>query len=213
MGSALPPGHQTDVLAFFADDPDIQQGSEADVHQHQGQFQGPATMFQFAPSSPSSPQHPLGIRISMPPQQQPRPSSQSQSQSQITMDMFGDLMQMPFQGLDSNSSQTSTSSSMPTGASITYNSQLLLEHQFRLTQLQQLQQLQQQIFQQQVCANTFLMVSESTDIFSPFRLPSLMAKVPISSTTRLFSRLPATNPSHSMAYLLQVRYRNTSNVN
>ncbi|KAF8720852.1 hypothetical protein AX14_010660 [Amanita brunnescens Koide BX004] len=151
MSSAPPPGHQTDFSFFADDDPDIQQGSRADVHQRQGQFQGPAAMFQFAPSSPSSPRHPLGIRISMPSQQQPRPPSQSQPQSQLTMDVFGDLMQMPFQGLDSNSSQSSTSSSMATGgASMAYNSQLLLDHQFRLSQLQQLQQLQQQIFQQQI---------------------------------------------------------------
>ena len=39
-----------------------------------------------------------------------------------------------------------------------------------------------------------------------------MAKVPISSTTRLFLRLPVTNLSHSMVYLLRVRYRNTLNV-
>lgn len=56
------------------------------------------------------------------------------------------------------------------------------------------------------------MVSQSTEMFSPLRLPSLMAKVPISSITSLFSTLLATSPSHSMVYLLQVRYRNTLNV-
>lgn len=151
MGSVQPPGDQTDSLSFFAGD---DEGPEADVRRHQRHFQGQPAMFQFTPSAPSSPQHALGTHISMPPQPQPPPQSQSRSQQIIpAMDMLGDLMHMSFQGLDSSPSQTA-STSIPTGGSaMAYHShQLLLEHQFRLSQLQQLQQLQQQIFQQQVCA-------------------------------------------------------------
>src|SRR6266550_6324372 len=155
MGSAQPQGHQTDSLSFFAGDDQGDQEFEADVHRHRRHFQGQPAMFQFTPSAPPSPQHTLGTRISVPPQPQPPAQSQSRSQQIMpVMDMLGDLMHMSFQGLDSNSSQTSSSPSIPTGgpAMAYHPQQLLLEHQFRLSQLQQLQQLQHQIFQQQVCA-------------------------------------------------------------
>jgi len=153
MGSAQPQGHQ---LSFFTGDGQGDQGTEADVHRHQRHFQGQPAMFQFTPSAPPSPQHILGTRISIPAQPQPPTQPQPRSQQSMpVMDMLGDLMQMSFQGLDPNSSQPSSSPSILTGApAMAYHpQQLLLEHQFRLSQLQQLQQLQRQIFQQQVCAS------------------------------------------------------------
>jgi len=59
---------------------------------------------------------------------------------QVNLDLLGNLMSLSgIEGQPSNSQQ------LPQ-----YNPQLLLEQQFKLTQLQQLQQLQNQIFQQQV---------------------------------------------------------------
>ena len=77
----------------------------------------------------------------------------SAPQNQLAMSLLNNLLQM--QGLENtmlnqqNSATTppTTTSSSP---STTYNPQLLLEQQIKLTQLQQLQQLQNQIFQQQV---------------------------------------------------------------
>ena len=80
----------------------------------------------------------------------------SVNQNQLAMSLLNNLLQM--QGLENtilNQQQTtstppSTSSSSPSSAQASYNPQLLLEQQIKLTQLQQLQQLQNQIFQQQV---------------------------------------------------------------
>ena len=86
--------------------------------------------------------------------------------SQLTMNLINNLMQM--QGLENSivqqqqvvSATSSTSSSQtqsvnPANANSStnagYSSQMLLEQQIKLSQLQQLQQLQNQIFQQQVC--------------------------------------------------------------
>lgn len=85
-----------------------------------------------------------------PPEQQ----SATTMNQQLDMDLLGNLMAMQgaqglqgaqgMQGVDGQQNSTPTQSS-----SAQYNPQMLLEHQFKLTQLQQLQQLQNQIFQQQ----------------------------------------------------------------
>ncbi|KAG6808582.1 hypothetical protein H0H92_003648 [Tricholoma furcatifolium] len=72
-----------------------------------------------------------------PMQQQSMPSPMNPPQ--LGMDMLNNLMSM--QGIESQAQ---------TPSSPQYNSQQLLEQQFKLTQLQQLQQLQNQIFQQQI---------------------------------------------------------------
>lgn len=59
----------------------------------------------------------------------------------LDMDLLGNLMAM--QGIESQTALMSNQQA-------SYNPQVLLEQQFKLTQLQQLQQLQNQIFQQQV---------------------------------------------------------------
>ena len=77
----------------------------------------------------------------------------SGTQNQLAMSLLNNLLQM--QGLENTmlNQQNSTpppSSSSPNTTQPSYNPQLLLEQQIKLTQLQQLQQLQNQIFQQQV---------------------------------------------------------------
>jgi len=78
--------------------------------------------------------HPIFYNPS-PAQQQTMPMPNSP-----TIDILGTLMQM--QGLESQAT--------PPAISPAFQSQSLLEQQFKLSQLQQLQQLQNQIFQQQV---------------------------------------------------------------
>lgn len=102
----------------------------------EGQHQ--QAMFQFSGASAPA-QSTLGIH---PSHQQPAMNSQ------FNIELLGNFMQM--QGIDPPLPPASMSS--PTIAP--YNPQLLLEQQFKLTQLQQLQQLQNQIFQQQV-GNSF----------------------------------------------------------
>ena len=63
-----------------------------------------------------------------------------------TIDILGTMMQM--QGLESQAAPSATSPA--------FQSQSLLEQQFKLSQLQQLQQLQNQIFQQQASPPPFL---------------------------------------------------------
>jgi hypothetical protein len=78
----------------------------------------------------------------------------STPQNQLAISLLNNLLQM--QGLENtilNQQNTNTSpspSSSPSTTQPSYNPQLLLEQQIKLTQLQQLQQLQSQIFQQQV---------------------------------------------------------------
>lgn len=77
------------------------------------------------------------------------PNTGANMQPQLNMDLLGNLMSM--QGVESQS-QANNNGGIPTSPHQTqsqYNPQLLLEQQFKLTQLQQLQQLQNQIFQQQ----------------------------------------------------------------
>lgn len=73
----------------------------------------------------------------------------SAPQNQLAISLLNNLLQM--QGLENaQSTATTPTSSSPSTAQPSYNPQLLLEQQIKLTQLQQLQQLQNQIFQQQV---------------------------------------------------------------
>ncbi|TFK37996.1 hypothetical protein BDQ12DRAFT_698896 [Crucibulum laeve] len=70
--------------------------------------------------------------------------------AQLTMNMLGNLMQMQELGGSSQGQGQGQGQGAQGGGGGAYNPQLLLEQQFKLTQLQQLQQLQNQIFQQQV---------------------------------------------------------------
>ena len=98
-------------------------------------------------------------------QDSPVPSiPQSPNNSQLNMSLINNLIQM--QGLENSivQQQLSTASSSSAAGQnasprATYNSQLLLEHQIKMAQLQQLQHLQKQIFQQQVYTNSFLITS------------------------------------------------------
>jgi hypothetical protein len=93
----------------------------------------------------------------------PPPPLMSTPQNQLTLSLLNNLLQM--QGLENSimnhqqhptnatTPPSTTPSSQPTSPTITqpsYNPQLLLEQQIKLSQLQQLQRLQNQIFQQQV---------------------------------------------------------------
>ncbi|KAF8637243.1 hypothetical protein AX17_002954 [Amanita inopinata Kibby_2008] len=158
MDSHIQEHSQKDILSsLFSDNAaDFQQRPGSDHHrhqhlQHQHSSQARST-FQFSSSLPSSPQHALGPGVSLSGQQRLYPhhsQPQSQAQPQIMMDMLGELMQMPVQGIESTSSAAPALG--PAVGGPTCNPQLLLlDHQFKLTQLQQLQQLQQQIFQQQI---------------------------------------------------------------
>lgn len=102
----------------------------------------------------------------------------SVNQNQLAMSLLNNLLQM--QGLENtilNQQQTtstppSTSSSSPSSAQASYNPQLLLEQQIKLTQLQQLQQLQNQIFQQQVLLPSCpFFFRSSIHLFFLFRSP------------------------------------------
>jgi hypothetical protein len=77
--------------------------------------------------------HPHPVFQYNPPTQQPNVNAIS---SQLNAELLGNLMSM--QAVEAHSAPQPP-----------YNPQLLLEQQFKLTQLQQLQQLQNQIFQQQ----------------------------------------------------------------
>ena len=143
-------------------------GNQFQRHQHHHQQQqAQRIMFPYDNSSTQqSSQAALGT-MGLPTAEQQQYPSQSQDSSQphspITLDMLGDWLQISMQGLDPTTPSHQDSSSTPSSAvsqaataagegNLAYNPQLLLDHQFRLTQLQQLQQLQQQIFQQQVRA-------------------------------------------------------------
>jgi hypothetical protein len=101
-------------------------------------------------------------------QNSPVPSiPQSPNNSQLNMSLINNLIQM--QGLENSivqQQQLSTASSSSAAGQnastqsprATYNSQLLLEHQIKMAQLQQLQHLQKQIFQQQVYTNRYVCV-------------------------------------------------------
>ena len=80
----------------------------------------------------------------------PPPSPQmAANQNQLAITLLNNLLSM--QGIENSIlSQQSTTPTSPTSSQPSYNPQLLLEQQIKLTQLQQLQQLQSQIFQQQV---------------------------------------------------------------
>ncbi|PPR00368.1 hypothetical protein CVT24_004402 [Panaeolus cyanescens] len=119
--------------------------------------------------------------------------------TQHTMNLINNLLQM--QGLDSTSSNPAqTSPTIPTQAQ---TSQLLLEHQIKLNQLQQLQQLQQQIFQQQIA-----LISGQSPTMLPTGTPSLVdgMRVPpsmgsneagqnINRYSQTFTGLPTPGPS------------------
>jgi hypothetical protein len=97
------------------------------------------SMFQFNGASPAQ-QPTASMHTSIP----------QSTNAQLNMDLLGNLISM--QGIENQSPTPHT----------TYNPQLLLEQQFKLTQLQQLQQLQNQIFQQQARnfhVNSWLIVS------------------------------------------------------
>jgi hypothetical protein len=89
------------------------------------------------------------------------PMPQSPNNSQLNMSLINNLIQL--QGLENSIDQpqqlSTASSSSAAGQNAspkaTYNSQLLLEHQIKMAQLQQLQHLQKQIFQQQVYTNSY----------------------------------------------------------
>lgn len=95
----------------------------------------------------SLPNSPVSSRASLPQSRDP----------QLNMSLINNLVQI--QGLDNNIAQQQLSTASPPSgqnasaqSSRAYNSQLLLEHQIKMSQLQQLQHLQKQIFQQQVSA-------------------------------------------------------------
>lgn len=112
------------MSSFFPAEHTLQGSGSAAQHSQQ------QAMFPFNQTSPGA-QSSAGMQPFIPPH----------GRSQINMDLLGSLMQM--QGIDSPSSATMS----PQTSS--YNPQLMLEQQFKLSQLQQLQQLQNQIFQQQ----------------------------------------------------------------
>ncbi len=102
---------------------------------------------------------PFSLQNSPVPSRAPLP--QSPNNSQLNMSLINNLIQM--QGLENSiiQQQLSTASSSSAGQNAStqspraaYNSQLLLEHQIKMAQLQQLQHLQKQIFQQQVYTNS-----------------------------------------------------------
>lgn len=102
-----------------------------------------------------------------PPPSSPSPHM-SVPQNQLAMSLLNNLLQM--QGLENtilnqqNTPGTTPPASSPNTAQPSYNPQLLLEQQIKLTQLQQLQQLQNQIFQQQV---TFFFPFVALDTYGP----------------------------------------------
>lgn len=114
-----------------------------DHHSHDQQQQKDFLQSLFpSPDHTQSPIYPYTSSDSMSPN----------SSAQLNMNVLGNMMQM--QGIELSSASASSSSGA--GSSASYNPQMLMEQQFKLTQLQQLQQLQNQIFQQQVSRSFFL---------------------------------------------------------
>lgn len=127
MDTRIQEQHQKDFIStFFPSPPDHTNQNVVDSSQQQTLFNGSSTL-------------PLGmLGHGMQPS--------SNTNMPLDMDLLGNLMGM--QGIE-------TQAAMMSNQQAPYNPQVLLEQQFKLTQLQQLQQLQNQIFQQQVNNNFF----------------------------------------------------------